>query len=115
MGMSVEFYVGPVVICKDTPEISIDKWEVSKELRGAMATVRGEIFLESEEYITYWVPNIDRNQPRDFDLEDHEIFIEPDIVGEIEWFDSEFKQEIDILKSFYSEVRTTWAIIGGIY
>lgn len=122
MGYSVETYIGPFLrireeyvkkpirglVCQNRMVVS---WDVGESIGEALFFIKQKDLGDD----IFWIPNVPRNTPRDFHIDEKEIAfgvlgkeINPD--DEIEWFKKSFEFEIAKVREAYGDqnTKTEW-------
>lgn len=109
MSMNVEFWVGPIAVCRGIERERF--YEVRNQLCDRMVEVRGELW---EADCHYWGAN--QLAPRAFMLSKYDDQVKefPDIQKELQWFKETFAVEIAHLESMYGTVEIKWGIVSGV-
>lgn len=109
--MRQQVYVGPVVVCASSQ--AIDAWRVLEHLREALCPAMEDQPSTSNAH--FWIPNQDRQAPRQFSIEAGEVHnSELDsitIIRDVAWMQYKFSKELDLLRDIYENVRVEWRIL----
>lgn len=110
MGMRMYHWAGPVAVCSGV--LDDDYWGFIETYEDRLFNARGELSEAGEIYLA---PN--RGSPRKFMLDDGPagVAFTPDIDGEVDWFKSEYYEEIKALMAICQSVEVKWVIVAGAH
>lgn len=108
MGLVRVCYAGPAVHCSNDEQVCAA--EIAEEIREALYAAPDS----DDDHRHVWLPNVDRGQPRDFDIEiGTDLPLTPGLLAaEVEWLARAYSNEIDVLRRHYKSVEVQWRVMG---